>query len=528
MEKIIEVMELLNRIFERNQLTILVAVSALFVLLFLIVIGKFKKVPFTEGVLFIIPLLIVIFEFVSRYLGYRFYTIINNTVYTLKAVSTFLYTLAFVFSLIALFAQLAKKKDYKKVLGDVCIYYDLDEKFNYENSFYNCLTFLGKGKKKWKELCLAIYIDEKKVDIDSLEDEIRNINDNEFSIIARFNNNKEMHLLLSKKEVIKNGDLSGYALVKKEFDVCDIYKKETTKETIKNESGLPLNKYLETLNEAIGYLDNSISQYRLTRKMKEKLNLDSQTISYTELRNFVYFEDYVTFDAMKDQKAGSYKYRYRLKTNDGIEWYEEVRIIEGDNTISTFHKSSFEKSDTVIFSKDDLMRNLEDRINANEKFGLIFLFLEKGQTILRKAGKEAGNLVINNYFKKIQDKLLTDEDNVYRIGNTEYCILMSNLDNYQKLLNDVENGSSELLKASVNFDGNKYIIVNNLGFVYSEDLPEKNSLEYIEAGRLSLYFVSQNEENVKYNVYKVENTVNQDLDFEACKVDLDNSFLKDL
>ena len=52
------------------------------------------------------------------------------------------------------------------------------------------------------------------------------INDNDFSIIARFNNNKEMHLLLSKKEVIKNGDLSGYALVKKEFDVCDIYKKE--------------------------------------------------------------------------------------------------------------------------------------------------------------------------------------------------------------------------------------------------------------------------------------------------------------
>ena len=321
MEKIFEIMELLNRIFERNQLSILVAVSSLFVLLFLILIGKFKKIPFTESVLFIIPLLIVIFEFVSRYLGYRFYTTINNTVYTLKAISTFLYSVAFVFSLIAFFAQLSKKKDYNKVVGDVCVYYDLEKKFSYESSFYNCLTFLGKGKRKWKEMCLAVYIDEKKVDIDNLEEEVKNITDNEFSLIARFNNNKEMHLLLTKKEVVRNGTLLGYALVKKEFDVCDIYKREITKETVKNESGLPLDKYLETLNEAIGYLDNSINQYRLTRRMKEKLSLDAQTISYTELRNFVYFEDYVTFDAMKEQNSGSFKYRYRLKTIDGIDLY---------------------------------------------------------------------------------------------------------------------------------------------------------------------------------------------------------------
>ena len=75
---------------------------------------------------------------------------------------------------------------------------------------------------------------------------------------------------------------------------------------------------------------------------------------------------------------------------------------------------------------------------------------------------------------------------------------------------------------------NKYVISNYLGFVFSEDVPEKNAVEYLEAGLLVLYLANESEENAKYKVYSVDNISDDGIDFESYKVDLDNSFLKEL
>ncbi len=84
-----------------------------------------------------------------------------------------------------------------------------------------------------------------------------------------------------------------------------------------------------------------------------------------------------------------------------------------------------------------------------------------------------------------------------------------------------------MIKADVYFEGNKYVINNTIGFVYSEDVQEKNALECVEAGLLSLY-LAQNDENKKYNIYSIENVRDGEDDFETYKVDLDNTFLKNL
>ena len=124
--------------------------------------------------------------------------------------------------------------------------------------------------------------------------------------------------------------------------------------------------------------------------------------------------------------------------------------------------------------------------------------------------------------------MLKDEDSIYYISNSEYCILVSNDSEYNGLLNNVKLDNSDLLKANVYFEKNKYVISNYLGFVFSEDVPEKNAVEYLEAGLLVLYLANESEENAKYKVYSVDNITDEGTDFESYKVDLDNSFLKEL
>lgn len=523
MDKILMIIKNYFRQIEQNQMLILIIVSALFVFLFLLLLIKFKKIPLFEAITFMISFGLVAFETISRSRGYTFKGHIGELELSLKSISTFIYAILFIILFFVFLGRLSLESNYKKVDRKACILIS-KKKVEYTPCFLDCLSFLGKKKKKWKNLVREAFIDGNKIDVYDLDEDLSEIYDREIVLNLKFITDREICLVLTRK-TDKKGRV---AFVKKTVDVIDSFKKEVAEATIKNESGLPLEKYLDTLNEPIGYFDSSIGKYRLTRKMQERLNIDEAEISDDELRNYVYGEDYVTYDALKKQKEGSFKYRYRLKTCYGIEWYEEIRAFENGELISTFHKTKFDDVETVIFPKEELMRTLEKRIENKEEFGLIFVYLEKWQSLVRKIGKEAANIIVNNYFGTIQKTLLKDEDSVYYISNSEYCILVSDISEYNGILNNVKLDNSDLLKGNVYFEKEKYVISNYLGFVYSVDVPEKNAPEYLEAGLLVLYLANENEENTKYKVYSVDKISDDGIDFESYKVDLDNSFLKEL
>ena len=523
MEKLITIIKEYFRQIEQNQMMILITASAAFVFLFILLLIKFKKIPLFEAISFMISFGLVAFESLSRARGYTFKGHIGEIEFSLKAISTFIYAVLFIILFFVFLGRLSLDSGYKKGDRKTCVYIS-KKNVEYTSCFYDCISFLGKKKKKWKNMVREVSLDGNRIEIDDLDEELSEIYDREIVLTLKFINDKELCLVLTRK-TDKKGRIY---FIKKSVDIIDSYKKEEAQVTIKNESGLPLDKYLSTLNEPIGYFDSSIDKYRLTKKMQERLNLDEAEISYEDLRSYVYGEDYVTYDALKKQKDGSYKYRYRLKTCYGIEWYEEIRAYENDELISTFHKTKFDDVETVIFPKEELMRTLEKRINSKEQFGLVFIYLEKWQSLVRKIGKEAANIIVNNYFGTIQKTLLKDEDSIYYISNSEYCILVSDVSEYNGLLNNVKLDNSDLLKGTVYFEKNKYVISNYLGFVFSEDVPEKNAVEYLEAGLLVLYLANESEENAKYKVYSVDNISDDGIDFESYKVDLDNSFLKEL
>lgn len=531
MEKLIEIFNDLNRLAEQQYFIILAIITLLFIIMIITVIIKCKKVPLFETALFIFPVAIIGFDCYQRYIKGHSYHATWNESFTLKIVSVYAYVLAFLVAFIIFVIRLVKNKG-KRICSDnssldICGTYLRNEKKLYLNkNFFLQLSALSISKKKWNKKCLGIYIDNEDIEYENLGEYISNLEDT-FALRIRFPYEKELILNMKKIETLK-----GYDLCLLESDVREVIKEEISKETpvekkVNNSSSIV--KYLESLNEPIGYFDSSINKYRLTKNMMNKLNFDTSVISSEEFKDFVYYEDYVTYDALLNQDSGSYKYRYRLKTSDGIEWYEEVKAFDPNSNelIATFHKVVFESNNTVIFSREDLNRDLETRIDNNEEFGMIFLYIEKAQTLIRKYGNDAAKIITENYFNTLKRTVLTTEDNIYKISNSEYCILLSELDNYYDILSNVKKNNSEILKTSVYFEGNKYVINSTVGFVYSADVQEKNALECIEAGLLSIY-LAQNDETKKYNIYSVDSIYSEEDKFETYKVDLDNTFLKDL
>lgn len=521
--KMTEIFQNLNRLIEQQHIMILAIITVLFLAMLIILLIKNKKVYCIETMLFIIPLLIIGFDFYARYIKGYTYHIEGNEALSLKIISSYIYALAFIIGFIVFIICLPQKKESRKNSDkSICgVYLDSNKKLSFNENFLNVLSFLGNEKNKWNKKCLEIYINEENVEYENIGEYIKNL-DNRFSLRLKFPSEKDVLLLLEKKDT-----QNGYILKLLDSELCKVIKEQVSKEEASNKNSRAiLTKSLESLNEPIGYYDFTTNKYHLTKVMQNKLNLDSRTISCEDFRNFIYFEDYVTYDSLCEQKDGSYKYRYRLKTCDGIEWYEEVRAFDGDEFISTFHKISYESNGVAIFNRDVLNKDLEQRIDKKQEFGLVFLYIEKAQSLIRKLGLDGSKIIIENYFNILKKNLLNNEDNIYKISNSEYCILFADLKDYYNVLDKVKKNDCELLKNDAYFEGNKYTITNTLGFVYTDELQEKNSLECIEAGLLSLY-LAHNEES-KYHIYSVLNVKNEDEEFETYKVDLDNTFLDKL
>ncbi len=283
-------------------------------------------------------------------------------------------------------------------------------------------------------------------------------------------------------------------------------------------------KYLDTIDEPLGFYDARINGYHLTKGMRELIDIKSRTLSVDEYKNFIVEDDSNVYEGLLKQKSAKAKYRYRLRTNSGIIWFEEVKHLEKDDVIATFHKEQINPE--AIFDRNDLELELSRLISVGEEFGMTLILVTNNQNLIKHLGKEAANAVIENYLRSVQKDLFKQNDSIYKISSREYCILTTDVDVYRDNIHMVKSKNSELLELETDYEGKKYFVTNVLGFVHSESVSEKNSLEYVEAGRLALYIATNKE--CRYFEYDLNALKNNDLEFEKCKVDLSNKFLENL
>ena len=176
--------------------------------------------------------------------------------------------------------------------------------------------------------------------------------------------------------------------------------------------------------------------------------------------------------------------------------------------------------------RGDLEVAISSKIDHNKEFGLTFIQINNNQNLVDDLGKATATKLVEEYLKGALKDLFGKKDELYKISSGEYCILTSDLDAYQDNLHMVKNQNSELLDSTVENEGEKHPVTNVLGFVHSNSVPEKNSLEYVEAGRLALYLATNKE--CRYVEYNLDDLKDNALEFEKCKVDLSNKFLENL
>ena len=410
-----ELVDISIRFINLNYLIILIFTSVIYLVLFILMIAKLKKLCLFEFSLFIVSLILIGIHFVSDYLGYSFH-ILNNPNLTLILFATIFYGLSAIISLIVLIIRLIKSPKTK--------------------------------------------------------------------VINKVSDNKE---------------------------------------NIKNENNSFIN-YLSKIEEAIGFYDEAIDSYYLTKKMQNALGLEANIISKNDFRNLIISSDKVVLHEMEKNNKGIF--RYQIKTKNGTFEIEEKKDFNGTNSLSTLAIIKSDAPKFVIGDRRHLENDLTNLIVGGKEFGLIFVLINNGQVLINNLGRIDTFRVISEYFKMIKKDLFSSFCNIYEIGPKEYCILTDNIDLFIDNLNMVKDNNSNLLEASINYKEEEYIVTNVLGFVNSNEVEEKNAIEYIEAGRLSLFLADK--KGFNFMEYKINKLNDEEKEFESLKVDISNNFLDEL
>lgn len=446
--KFSDLLDIVIRFVNHNYLIILILATILYVLFFVIMIAKFKKVGFIEFTIFIVSLVAAGVHITVDSVGYSIYWETRQDL-TLIFFAVIVYLFGLIVAFFSLIIRLARKPKEKKIKKD----------------------------KKVKE--------------------IKNVKPVEIK--------KEENV-----EIIK-----------------PIVEEKVIEEPIKKPGeAYPFVSYLSRIEEAIALYNERDDSYHLSKKMQEQLQLDFNQISVKDFRTLVYDNDLVIFDEMINQKEGNNKYRYHLMINGGILEVEEDREIINDRIVSSFRLVKKENERMVIGDRRQLESDLTDLIIDGSEFGLIFVLVNNNQMLVNSLGRINTFRLLSEYFKGINKDLFASTSKIYELGNKEFCILTKNLDLYYDNLKMVKDHNSDLIEAKISFKDNNYFVTNVLGFVNFGEVKERNSTEYIEAGRLALSLALN--KDLEFVEYKIDKLYDDSSEFEKLKVDLSNKFLEDL
>ncbi len=521
MQEILNALKSISEVLVKNQIAILIGVSLCFVVVIAISIFKNKKIPLAQGIIFLTSIVLVIVNLLLKQVGLSIY---DNNSNIIDSSVTAIYIIALIVTIILFIIDLTKKETYKLENQKVLMFSDLDKTFVYTKEFLNDLGSIN-NKKSWKKMLLLAYVDNEEVAINDLDEKLKEDKDY-FSLMFVFNNYEYVSLKVAKKEYNQNNKFLGYVYTEEEVERCYCADSCSLSDMPENSNNIAPDKLVDALDKAYACLTSDT--YYLNKSMRYRLDVNYQKVSVGDLRNYVYKKDLPVYDACKKQMSGTYKYQYRLRTRNGLEWFEEIKNVNEGNSVSYIYQYALEKLEAPIFKNIDLIRTLDQRLYKKHEFGLIFVNLNKCESYANQIGQSAYELIVNKYFDDIQKKYLTKEDNIYNLSNFEYCIIVDDLNNYEKILEGVKNNDSELLDSVVEFSKRKYQIANVLGFINSKDVLEQSSKECLENGRLVVHIVNEKNDGSRYGIYDPKDFASKGLEFDNYKVDLDNTFLKNI
>jgi len=402
--------------------------------------------------------------------------------------------------------------------SQVYIYLDNKSRFMmFTDQFYDLFHNFNFDKKNWSKYFDHAVIENKNYTYKDFKSIFQSIEEKTYKIQFVFSNDYIVPVQLIKKKVINNGKLLGYVLINQKLTLTEVYK-----ENVNNEFRKRQHIYFDLLGKPIAYYDFEKKRYILNSMMCRLLNIEENEINRTAFEQLIYEEDEKIYLSRKIHPDCINKNYYRLKTINGVEWFED-NVIEFENKqYAVLYRTDFSSVKIDLYNYVNLIDDLKSL--KDFKFILIMISIKDIPEISEKIGKDGCEILISQYFRNIK-KYIGETKKIYKVGQIEYAIVIPELNKFEFFIRDLENNHSDLLSVDLYFNEIKFSLKNAVGLVNSQDVVVQTAESIVKAGFDALNLATDEKYMKRYSLYQSSKHVDNSNDFG---IDLSDEYLEKL
>lgn len=269
--------------------------------------------------------------------------------------------------------------------------------------------------------------------------------------------------------------------------------------------------YLELMDEPLACLVND--EYIVNNRMKNLLNIDSYKISKELFLCYLNKEDKKEYNDKNKINA------FRLNVGDKDCWYEESKAsLKGSIYKLVRESKNIKLADVNLKSFKELTNVLVKLKKERKNYYLVFFDLINTSDISGFYGKDFTNMVINRFLQKISNLSYLNKTRLYYISKTEYVILLGNKMEYNILLSELDNKSSDILRQEITINNKKVILKSKIGAIESARVKDNTVQNVINKGFETLKLASSINYKGDYAIY---NPVDDFVDYSARDLNID-------
>lgn len=197
---------------------------------------------------------------------------------------------------------------------------------------------------------------------------------------------------------------------------------------------------LELTDEGIFFNDLDENYLWCNDVLVKDLHLGSNTISYISYKDLIHPEDVEVYTATVralTPERPTYSLTYRIKVGARYEFVKEngKRIFEDENSnvilgftkkmnAGSFEKTNLNEIDNVK-SLEEMLVDLNTLYSDRRIFQLVCVNLTTLPEINNKCGRSVGNMIMNEYLKKLRNNFMSDSSVIYRASGLVFYFIIT-------------------------------------------------------------------------------------------------------
>lgn len=378
-------------------------------------------------------------------------------------------------------------------------------------------------KTKGKQFALNVAVmDDEKLDLKKLEKSLAHCGGKLNEVVYfyfTFSNALMLELEVIKKKVMKGRRCVGYVLI--DHTVSNSYKIEVQKEFKKN-----LYIYLDLFNAPVAYFDSEDKKYIVSHVLMDMVGFESNQINQEDFVKMMHPSDVQLYQARKIEENILNKVHYRLQTTNGYVWFEEGFARYFGRDFILMKRTEMAGTSRVVFGNYKSMLNRVVGLCTDKtSFGLILMNITNITQISAAMGKEFGDILLSKFFTKVLTGSLKDQIQMFKLGSTEYGLVVENAEYMQLVVRNLHNNTSELLSQDIVINKTNYRIECELGIVSSLDFEKCDAREIMKAAFDTLKEASDPDFLKDYSIYQPKQLVEVDYNLERLGINPDEDDL---